>query len=202
MSPRRTISYSASQDWCTPPVYAEAIREFFSEAIALDPCSNDHSIVNADIEYVLPAIDGLTASWEYPTIYVNPPYGRDRQRGTSIRHWLRRCAAANRDYGSEVLALVPVAPNTSHWKDYVFGAATGLVFLYDTRLKFYIDGKEHKKGAPQACSVVYWGERYPRFEEVFIKYGAVLDLRHLHNRAIGINPQDRMEQPFEIFQKE
>ena len=50
----------------------------------LDPCSNRHSTVRATVEYSLPEIDGLSASWNYPTIFVNPPYGRDRERGITF----------------------------------------------------------------------------------------------------------------------
>ena len=105
---------SQSVNWCTPPKYVDAVRKVFGKAIALDPCSNQWSIVQAEIEYRLPEHDGLRESWDYPTIYVNPPYGSDKQRGTTIKHWLYKCAYAHKNHGSDVLALVPVATNTSH----------------------------------------------------------------------------------------
>ena len=64
MTAGRTSAESVSQDWCTPPVYVAAIQEFFSGSVALDPCSNLHSIVHANVEYSLPRIDGLKESWE------------------------------------------------------------------------------------------------------------------------------------------
>lgn len=186
MTAGRTNAGSRSQHWCTPPKYVAAIREFFSGAIALDPCSNEHSIVNASTEYSLPETDGLRASWDYPTIFVNPPYGSNRERGTTIRHWLKRCADAHSQHESQVLALVPVATNTRHWKQYVFGAATAVAFLYDTRLKFRVDGKDGGKGAPMSCAMVYWGLDYGRFETIFLRFGAVVDLRHLHDKPVGV----------------
>src|ERR1700683_4210330 len=135
MTAGRTVS-SQSQNWCTPPKYIAAGQVFFAGQVDLDPCSNEHSIVKARVEYILPEHNGLRESWAFPTIYVNPPYGADRERGTTIKHWLRRCAEANKKHGSEVLALVPVATNTAHWKLFVWSAATGVAFLYDTRLKF------------------------------------------------------------------
>jgi hypothetical protein len=140
MTAGRHNTESLSQHWCTPPKYVNAIRKLFSGSIALDPCSNCHSIVRATVEYTLPEVDGLSASWNYPTIFVNPPYGRDHERGTTIRNWLQKCVKAHSRYGAEVLALVPVATNTRHWRQYVFGAATGVAFLYDTRLKFLVAG--------------------------------------------------------------
>lgn len=181
---------SISQTWCTPPKYVLAVREVFGGTIALDPCSNPHSIVHAKIEYQLPSQDGLRGSWDSPTIYVNPPYGADRERGTTIKDWLRRCVRAHEEHGSEVLALVPVATNTKHWKDYVWGAADAVAFLYDTRLRFLVDGKDEGKGAPMSCAMVYWGKHFSRFEEVFLPHGAVVDLRHLDGKPIGV-PRDR-----------
>ena len=169
----RTVN-SSSRDWCTPQKYVTAVRHVLGE-IALDPCSNEHSIVAARVEYRMPT-DGLVETWNFPRIYVNPPYGSDRERGTTIRHWLRRCADAGAQ-GSEVLALIPVATNTRHWKEYVFGAAAGVAFLADTRLRFLVAGQDVGKGAPMACAMVYWGGYYDRFREVFAKHGAVVRLR-------------------------
>ena len=186
MTAGRKSAESLSQNWCTPPEYVNAIREFFYGSISLDPCSNRHSIVRAALEYSLPEIDGLSASWEYPTVFVNPPYGRDRKRGTTIRDWLQKCAEAHRQHNAEVLALVPVATNTLHWKRYVFDAATAIAFLYDTRLRFLVDGKNGGKGAPMSCAMVYWGSNYERFEEIFLRFGAVVDVRHLHHKVVGM----------------
>lgn len=109
-----------SQDWGTPAKYVDAVRRFFGGRIDLDPCSNQYSIVRAETEYMLPERDGLIQSWDFPTIYVNPPYGSNRAAGTRITDWLHRCARAHLESGAEVVALVPVATNTLHWKRYVW----------------------------------------------------------------------------------
>ena len=176
---------SQSVDWCTPPKYVEAVAEVFGGTIELDPCSNQWSIVGALVEWTPPARDGLREEWNYKTIYVNPPYGADRARGTTIKNWLRRCADARETYDAEALALAPVATNTSHWKQYVWGKATAVCFLYDTRLKFWENGVDGGKGAPMACAMIYWGSDYRKFFDVFIRFGAVADLRHLAGQAIG-----------------
>ena len=167
----------SSQEWCTPPKYVAAVREFFGGAVSLDPCSNNYSTVNADVEWRLPSVDGLRMEWDYPTVFVNPPYGRDPNRGTTIYDWLRRCADARYSHGSEVLALVPVATNTRHWKHFVFGKASAVAFLHDTRLRFCIDGYPSDKGSPRPCAMVYWGANITCFGEVFARYGEVVHLR-------------------------
>jgi len=170
---------SQSVHWCTPKKYVDAVKKVFGGQISLDPCSNDWSIVHAETEYRLPDKDGLKESWNYPTIYVNPPYGANKENRTTIKHWLCRCAHAHKNYESEVLALVPVATNTSHWKEYIWGKATAVCFLYDTRLRFLIEGKDEGKGAPMACAMIYWNQKFDTFHDVFIEYGAVVDIRLL-----------------------
>ena len=136
---------SETKDWCTPPEYVDAVRRVFATGIGLDPCSNAHSIVGADVE-IFPPADGLAVLWDASTVYVNPPYG---------------------------LALVPVATNTRHWRDHVF-TATGICFLKVPRLKFTLGGLIRGKGAPMACAVVYWGGDFDHFQDVFRELGVVL----------------------------
>lgn len=186
MSAGRTVN-SQSQSWGTPPKYVRAIKGFFGGSIALDPCSNKYSIVHAETEFMLPQNDGLKEEWNYPTIYVNPPYGADRKRGTTIKNWLAKCALSHKKYGSDILALAPVATNTGHWKQSVFGQARAICFLYDTRLKFLENGKDVGKGAPMSCAMIYWGKNYERFYDVFIEFGAVVDILHLQKEDIGIS---------------
>lgn len=162
MSAGRTVNFQ-NQSWGTPQKYVTAIKKFFGGSIALDPCSNEYSIVFAETEFMLPKHDGLKEDWNYPTIYMNPPYG------------------------SEILALVPVATNTGHWKQSIFGQARAICFLYDTRLKFLENGKDVGKGAPMSCAMIYWGADYKKFYDIFIGFGAVVDIENLKKKKIGNN---------------
>lgn len=170
ISGRQAISLT--KDWNTPQEYIDTIKQFFG-VISLDPCSNNSSLVGAAVEYKLPANDGLKDSWDFPTIYVNPPYGKSNK--TSIKHWLQRCTDANKQ-GSEVIALIPVATNTSHWQTNIFLNASSICFLKIPRLKFLLDGSVYDKGAPMACCLVYWGERTEEFESIFGSFGKVLHI--------------------------
>ena len=167
MSAGRTVN-TQSQSWGTPLKYVKAVKSFFGGSISLDPCSNEYSIVDAETEYLLPKNDGLKEDWNFPTIYINPPYGSDRERKTTIKNWLAKCALTHSKYKSEILALIPVATNTSHWKQSIFGEATAICFLYDTRIRFLENGLDIGKGAPMSCSMVYWGNDYEKFYESFI----------------------------------
>jgi hypothetical protein len=147
----------------------------FGGQIDLDPCSNAHSLVGAKVNYLLPDHDGLLESWDCKTIYVNPPYGSDTQRGTRITHWFERIGEAA-SAGSEVVALVPVATNTGHWKRHVYPVARSICFLYQPRVRFYIGGRKDLKGAPMSCAVIYYGTDFESFAKEFSQHGAVIPL--------------------------
>lgn len=183
-------SISIAKDWCTPPSIVDSVHKVFGGAIALDPCSNEHSLVSADKSYLLPDHDGLVESWDYPTIYVNPPYGSDTSRGTRIADWFARMAeAAGR--GSEVIALVPVATNTGHWKSYVYPVASAVCFLYAPRVRFYINGVEDRKGAPMSCAVIYYGTDADKFAVEFSSHGAVVPLAAVRLPTATPKPRGR-----------
>lgn len=185
MTAGRTNINQTSQSWCTPPKYVKAILTFFDNKINLDPCSNIHSLIKADKCFMLPKNDGLNEEWNFKNIFVNPPYGADRNSKTTIKDWIRKCLISHKQYNSEVLALIPVAPNTRHWKDYIFGKAAAICFLYDTRLRFYIDGHKDEKGAPMACAMVYWGNSPEKFINIFSEFGAALDTSKSIGKKFG-----------------
>jgi hypothetical protein len=153
----------------------------FKGNISLDPCSNVYSVVNADKEYILPHQDGLKENWKYAKIFVNPPYGKDYVHNTRIADWLKKCQDAHANYTSEVIALIPVATNTGHWKKYIFGKADVICFLADTRLKFLVNGKDMGTGAPMSCAMIYWGKNIKKFMNIFYEFGAVVDITNLKN---------------------
>lgn len=177
-------SVSKQKNWCTPEPLVSKIHNFFNNELELDPCSNSYSLIKAKKKFYLPKIDGLKQEWNYKSIYVNPPYGNDKNRKTTIKNWIGKCCFSNQYFNSEVIALIPVATNTSHWKEFIYGEATSICFLYDTRLKFNIDGKQDTKGAPMSCCLVYWGKNFSKFDKIFSISGAVLNITNLKNKKI------------------
>lgn len=169
---------SQTKDWCTPPAIVQSVKEVFNGKIELDPCSNEWSLVDAERSYALPRNDGLREPWDARTIYVNPPYGSDPVRGTRIIHWFEKIVQAAKT-GAEVIALVPVATNTQHWKRCVYPEASAICFLSAPRLRFYINGQEDPKGAPMSCAAIYYGKNWGRFAEAFSEHGAVIPLDNI-----------------------
>ena len=166
-----------NKEWNTPPKYLDPIREFFDGEIDLDPCSNINSLVNAKNNYIYPLKDGLKEKWESSKIFVNPPYGRFC--GKSLYDWFNKAIVEYNSYETkdmEIIFLVPVATNTKHFKEIVFKKFNAICFLSDTRLKFYNQGIEDKKGAPMACCLCYLGHRKDEFNEAFSAFGKVFDI--------------------------
>jgi len=158
-----------NKEWFTPPAFLRSVREVLGD-VALDPCSGRGDFVAAGVKYRLPKQDGLKLPWSnFDTVFCNPPYGRDKDRGTSIRDWLCRCSAVGK-LGVEVIALVPVAPNTRHWNEYVFPTCRRICFIREPRFKFEGAGV---KGAPMAVAAIYWGRQSKVFEQIFSKWGYV-----------------------------
>lgn len=176
MTAGRINSPDNKKDWNTPPKYVDKVKELLG-TIELDPCSNELSIVKAKKEFILP-VNGLKEKWDFKTIYVNPPYGRDKENKTTIKDWVKKCDETYKNYNSEILMLIPVATNTSHYKEIIFKDSTGICFLEDTRLKFMVNGELSKKGAPMSCAMIYWGNHYDRFEKIFSNSGKCFNIKN------------------------
>lgn len=189
-----------NHSWCTPEWILAACRAVFHvKQIDLDPCSNAVSIVNAKTEWRLTdGVNGLERDWSpFSSIFVNPPYGQAHLHGTecrewdpatqgswgqadrivrqqyhttSINDWIKKCAQYK-----EVIALVPVTPETAAWKQYVWGTASAICFV-GKRISF-IDpttGRLAKQGFPKPHALIYWGEHYTQFQPVMREIGTVI----------------------------
>jgi predicted RNA methylase len=209
------IQSASSLDWCTPPAVLNAVRVALGGVIHLDPCSNSASLVKATVEYSPPEHDGLVDTWDFPTVFVNPPFGachvnqedraylsakqfrelskveRTKYARTTIGDWVRRCADAHRDHGSEVISLMPATVDTKAWQQVVFKTAAA-VFFPRGRIKFVLPSDEKRKNAPpMGCALVYWGEDSARFQVAMQRLGGTsLDLVRQRSPASDDFPND------------
>lgn len=99
----RTDDHEAQRQ-LTPPYVLEPVRASLGGAIALDPCTEPDNPTGATTFYTAEN-DGASAPWDAPTIYVNPPYSKARER------WVERCIEAA-TAGSRVVLLMPAATDT------------------------------------------------------------------------------------------
>lgn len=162
-----------SEGWNTPQKVIDLVRQV--APIALDPCSNEGSLVEADRTIALPE-DGLDADWwacsrlgefgraSAGLVYVNPPYG------SGIGPWLAKCAHESRR-GCEVIALVPARTDAKWFQCNVFACAQAICF-WAGRLRF----EGAPSSAPFPSALAYYGTRSRLFREVFAPHGTVVTL--------------------------
>ncbi|GGH93859.1 DNA N-6-adenine-methyltransferase [Arthrobacter liuii] len=115
-----------NQTQFTPAYVLDPIKEALGGSIELDPCTDPDNPVRAERFYA-PPLDGAEMPWDAQTIFVNPPYGKARER------WVERCMQAA-DAGSRVVLLIPAHTDTRIFQK---AAATGcdIVFIQG-RVKF------------------------------------------------------------------
>ena len=114
-----------NQTALTPAYVLEPVREALG-GIELDPCTTPDNPCGADRFYTPPA-DGAAEPWDAASIYVNPPYGKARER------WVARCIGAA-EAGSAVVLLIPAHTDTKAFQR-AFCSATSTVFIRG-RVKF------------------------------------------------------------------
>ncbi len=180
------IQTSKSVDWCTPASILNPIKAMWGE-IVLDPCSNGNSIVKAQNEIKLPT-DSLSVDWtKYLTdedvnhpnsIFINPPYGRDKKRGTSIYNWIEKAYStytSSKAEFTEVMMLIPAAVDTRAWQNIIFPSLKSTyarVCFLKGRVKFV----NAPTGCPMAMALVYWGSSYTdNFGETFKNMGHIVE---------------------------
>lgn len=120
-------------EWLTPPGIINSLGSF-----DLDPCSPVNRPWDTAKKHYSVRDDGLFQPWE-GRVWLNPPYGKN------INDWMNKMALHN--YG---ISLVFARTETEWFHDYVWGVASGILFIRK-RLYFYdVNGNQakHNAGAP------------------------------------------------------
>jgi hypothetical protein len=168
-----TIQPSGHNGWCTPPNLLTRIRQFAGGNIALDPCSNSHSMTAALLQFGKEQ-NGLERDWAAELearqlsglVYVNPPYDTQTLEKVALQ------CAKQAQMGLEIMALVPCKLDQQWWQETVFETVRSICFVRG-RIKFWKEGRP-TSGAPMPCAFLYWGKRKARFRRVFSVVGRVV----------------------------
>ncbi len=184
MSLSAALFTSEAQTWNTPECVLERLREL--GPIALDPCSNDSSIVGAREEWRIErGEDGLARPWhDVGLVYVNPPYD-DLERWAAK---MAREAARN----VEIVACIPARTETVAFQKHILPTCTAIAF-WKGRIKFGAGRaataqaslfgaaetplEEGENTAPFPSALPYWGTRPRRFARAFDSVGWVVVAR-------------------------
>ena len=136
----------AMQRQLTPGYVLAPIRSALG-GIALDPCTEPDNPTGATRFYTVDD-DGLAQPWDYPTIYVNPPYGKAREP------WVEACIAAAAA-GSRVALLIPSHTDTRVFHR-IFDTADAVCFIKG-RVKFgVLRNNRRQEAASHPSAVVGW----------------------------------------------
>ena len=150
-----------SDRWYTPLLIVNRVEQVLG-VIDLDPCADEGKHIPAKMHYTA-ADDGLSREW-HGRVFMNPPYSCPGK-------WMKKLQV---EYESgrvtEAIALVPVATDTK-WLSPVLRSQP--VCFWTGRIKFLDVNYQPKLSARQAHCLVYWGDNWQRFKEVFDEYGVV-----------------------------
>lgn len=146
----------------TPPYILEPVREALG-GIGLDPCTLPDNPTRAD-RFYHPPMDGAALPWDAETIFVNPPYGKARER------WVARCIEAGFT-GSRVVLLMPAHTDTRVFQRAL--ASADSAFLIRGRVKFGVLRPNRRQAAASHPSVLI---------------GWNVDLMALRIPGLGIEP--------------
>ena len=127
-------------EWLTPPELVEKLGDF-----DLDVCAPVVRPWDTAKKHFTIEDDGLIQEW-YGRVFCNPPYGNESGL------WLERMA----DHGRGI-ALIFARTETKMFFEYVWGRASGLLFI-EGRLHFhYVDGSRASANAGAPSVLVAYG---------------------------------------------
>ncbi|BAY84471.1 C-5 cytosine-specific DNA methylase [Calothrix parasitica NIES-267] len=158
---KETARSNKTDCWYSPPHIVELIIQVLEE-INLDPCADDGRHIPAGKHYTFDD-NGLEQPW-CGKVYMNPPYSHP---GVWMKKLQLEFETGNVD---EAIALVPAATDTN-WLSPVL--KTQPVCFWKGRIKFLGQDYKPKSSARQSHVLVYWGNNWQKFREVFKEYGVV-----------------------------
>lgn len=92
------LTSSESNEYYTPSVIIDPVKEFFGGRIILDPCTCRiaNSLIQAEYAWTLKqairtGVSPLKMYWnveEFVTVWLNPPYGQGKN---SAKYWILKC---------------------------------------------------------------------------------------------------------------
>ena len=143
-------------DWETPQKLFNALDITFN--FTLDPCASDSN--HKCKKYFTEKEDGLTKDWSGNSVFVNPPYSKNK-------NWVKKCWEEGQKDGTKVVLLIPSRTDTIYWHDYCLRAEE--IHFIKGRLCFEFNGSPNlSKGkasrAPfPSAIVVFYKNEFTRF---------------------------------------
>jgi site-specific DNA-methyltransferase (adenine-specific) len=156
MALQKAMVSSKSNEWVTPQdLFDELDKEF---NFTLDPCS---TIQNHKCDHFFTAQDdGLSKSWQYHRVFMNPPYGG--HTGDWIKKAYEETKNAEHWTPTKVVCLIVSSTDRSYWHEYIFPYAAQIRFIRG-RLHF----NNSKSSAPFASAIVIF-DNYREYKDKIV----------------------------------
>lgn len=129
--------------WATPPEVFDPLNAEFQ--FTLDPCCTPETAKCA--KFYTEADDGLTRTWGYERVFMNPPYGKE------IYAWTRKARESAR-LGALVVGLLPASTDLAWFHDDVLEHAAEIRCIRG-RVRFLTGGPYRASGF-FASVVIVW----------------------------------------------
>ena len=139
-----------NDEWLTPPEILKALFDASGMMFGLDPCN----AVNAPPQFRYSAFSltegGLEFDWSPYSVWVNPPFNRyERPK------WMKKISEHNNG-----ILLVPAACETDAFYKYVWGKASGILFLKGRPHFHYADGTKAKANSGCTICLISYGKQH------------------------------------------
>ena len=166
---------SASCEWATPQALVDRCAAECG-GFDLDPCC-EHGTAKAS-RYYTATDDGLRMPW-WGTMWINPPWSRDRSKlkwarnpAQPIAPWLRAAYQSTRDGDVQcAYVLVPARPDTKWWARWVLLAHE--VRMLKGRVKFDRgDGRKAWSAPFPSALLIYRAGPLPPAPAVWLSWDA------------------------------
>lgn len=162
---------TGENEWYTPALYLDTVRDFFGGTIPLDAASNDKAqdTVRADRYFSLEN-DALTQPW-WGNVWLNPPYAQP-----AISHFVSKLVAEVSCGNVAEAVLLTHNYTDTGWFHEAISAASAICFTRG-RIRFY--DSAGKEAAPtQGQAFHYFGPRVAEFHQHFAPHGFIVEVRH------------------------
>jgi len=159
-------AFTGDNEWYTPKIYIEAVREVFGGEIDLDPATSEFAqeYIKAKKYYTVKD-DGLNLPWE-GKIWLNPPYSKDLLP-LFVEKLIQETIAERL---KEIIVLTHNYTDTA-WFHSV-EAISDLICFTRGRVRF-VDDEGNEAAPTQGSAFFYIGENQETFKEVFGEFGFI-----------------------------
>jgi hypothetical protein len=165
------LAQSENNEWYTPKVYVDAAR-YTMGGIELDPASSDaaNKTVKATRFFTIED-DGLNQPWIADSVFLNPPYGKTKNKSNQGL-WAEKLLA---EYNAGNVKQGIILVNLYYGYNWFAPLRELPMCLVDHRISFIDPLDEEKDDEAKASSAfLYLGSDFKRFKSEFSRFGKVV----------------------------